>query len=47
MIYKKAELDDIRAQALKDGMRTMKQDGIYKISGGYTDYAQLLRVVAE
>ena len=25
MIYKKAELDDIRAQALKDGMRTMKQ----------------------
>ena len=47
MIYKKAELDDIRAQALKDGMRTMKQDGIYKIFGGYTDYAQLLRVVAE
>ena len=46
-IYKKAELDDIRAQALKDGMRTMKQDGIYKIFGGYTDYAQLLRVVAE
>lgn len=47
MIYKKAELDDIRAQALKDGMRTMKQDGIYKIFGGYTAYAQLLRVVAE
>ena len=47
MIYKKAELDDIRAQALKAGMRTMKQDGIYKIFGGYTDYAQLLRVVAE
>lgn len=47
MIYKKAELDDIRAQALKDGMRTMKQDGIYKIFGGFTDYAQLLRVVSE
>jgi len=47
MIYKKAELDEIRAQALKDGMRTMKQDGIYKILQGYTDYQQLLRVVAE
>lgn len=47
MIYKKAELDEIRAQALKDGMRTMKQDGIYKIFGGFTDYPQLLRVVAE
>lgn len=47
MIYKKAELDDIRAQALKDDMRTMRQDGIYKIFGGFTDYAQLLRVVSE
>ncbi len=47
MIYKKAELDELRAQALKDGMRTMKQDGIYKIFTGYSDYKQLLRVVAE
>ncbi len=47
MIYKKAELDDIREQALKDGMRTMKQDGIFKIFQGLTDYEQLLRVVAE
>ena len=47
MIHKKAELDDIRAQALRDGMRTMRQDGNYKIFGGFTDYAQLLRVVSE
>lgn len=47
MIYKKAELDEIREQALLDGMRTMKQDGIYKIFTGYSDYQQLLRVVAE
>lgn len=47
MIYKKAELDTIREQALKDGMRTMKQDGIHKIFLGLTDYKQLLRVVAE
>lgn len=47
LIYKKAELDVIRQQALKDGMRTMKQDGIFKILQGITDYPQLLRVVAE
>lgn len=47
MIYRKEELDAIRAQALKDGMRTMKQDGIHKIFMGLTDYKQLLRVVAE
>jgi type II secretory ATPase GspE/PulE/Tfp pilus assembly ATPase PilB-like protein len=47
MIYNKASLDEIREQAMADGMRTMKQDGIYKIFTGYTDYAQLLRVVSE
>lgn len=47
MIYNKASLDDIREQAMKDGMRSMKQDGIYKIFQGFTDYAQLLRVVSE
>jgi len=47
MIYKKAELDVIRQQALKDGMQTMKQDGIEKIFMGLSDYQQLLRVVAE
>ncbi|MFT4816467.1 MAG: type II secretory ATPase GspE/PulE/Tfp pilus assembly ATPase PilB-like protein [Pseudohongiellaceae bacterium] len=47
MIYKKAELDLIRAQALKDGMQTMKQDGIEKIFMGLSDYQQLLRVVAQ
>jgi type II secretory ATPase GspE/PulE/Tfp pilus assembly ATPase PilB-like protein len=47
MIYKKAELDEIRKQALRDGMRTMKQDGIFKIFQGLTDYQQLLRVVSE
>ncbi len=47
MIYKKAELDTIRAQAAKDGMQTMKQDGIEKIFMGLSDYQQLLRVVGE
>jgi type II secretory ATPase GspE/PulE/Tfp pilus assembly ATPase PilB-like protein len=47
MIYRKASLDEIRAQAKLDGLRTMKQDGIEKILAGLTDYQQLLSVVAE
>tara|TARA_R110000824_G_scaffold7892_3_gene35776 strand:+ start:134569 stop:136884 length:2316 start_codon:yes stop_codon:yes gene_type:complete len=47
MIYKKASLDDLRIQAIKDGMRTLKQDGIEKIFMGLTDYEQLLRIIAE
>ncbi len=47
MIYHKASLGDIRKQAKKDGMRTMKQDGIEKILAGLSDYQQLLRVVAD
>jgi type II secretory ATPase GspE/PulE/Tfp pilus assembly ATPase PilB-like protein len=47
LIYKKSELVDIRAQALKDGMKTLKQDGILKILEGHSDYTQLLRIVAE
>jgi len=47
LIYNKSSLDSLRQQALKDGMRTLKQDGILKILTGCGDYKQLLRVVAE
>ena len=47
MIYKKADLADLTKQAINDGMRTLKQDGIHKIFQGLTDYEQLLRVVSE
>jgi len=47
LIYTKADLDVIREQAKKDGMRTMKQDGIEKIFAGLSDYQQLLHVVAQ
>jgi type II secretory ATPase GspE/PulE/Tfp pilus assembly ATPase PilB-like protein len=47
MIYKKADLSDLTKQAIKDGMRTLKQDGILKIFQGLTDYEQLLRIMAE
>ena len=47
MIYQKADLSDLTAQAIKDGMRTLKQDGLHKRFLGLTDYEHLLRVVAE
>lgn len=47
LIYKRASLDDIRAQAVRDGMKTLKQDGIAKIFAGLSDYTQLLHVTAE
>jgi type II secretory ATPase GspE/PulE/Tfp pilus assembly ATPase PilB-like protein len=47
MIYNKAELSEIREQAVRDGMLTLKQDGILKIFKGYTDYQQLLRITGE
>ena len=47
LIYKRADLDAIRAQAVKDGMRTLKQDGIAKVFAGLSDYTQLLQVTAE
>lgn len=45
LIYRKAALSLITEQAIKDGMRTMRQDGIEKIFSGISDYQQLLRVV--
>ncbi|HTQ99918.1 MAG TPA: GspE/PulE family protein [Candidatus Acidoferrum sp.] len=47
MIYSSAELSDIRVQAIKDGMLTLKQDGIVKIFKGFSDYQQLLRITGE
>lgn len=47
LIYDKRELSDIRGQAIKDGMTTLKQDGIMKILEGFSDYAQLLRIISE
>jgi len=37
-------MEDIRDQAIKDGMRTLKQDGIEKIFGGYADLLQVRKV---
>ncbi len=47
LIYQRASLDEIKAQANREGMRTLKQDAIAKIFMGLSDYQQLLNVIAE
>ena len=44
MVQLKAKMEDIRGQAIKDGMTTLKQDGIEKVFGGYTDLLQVRKV---
>ena len=44
MIMKKELVENLREQAIKDGMTTLKQDGIYKIFKGDCDLKQVLAV---
>lgn len=44
MIQMKAKMEDIRNQAIKDGMTTLRQDGIEKIFGGNCDLLQVRKV---
>ncbi len=44
LIQNKAKMEDIRKQAIKDGMTTLKQDGIEKIFSGYCDLLQVRKV---
>ena len=44
LIQTRARVDQIRAQATKQGMRTLKQDGIKKVIEGYTDIKQVRAV---
>ena len=44
MVMKKALVEELRAQALKDGMTTLKQDGVWKIFKGDCDLKQVLAV---
>ena len=47
MVMKNATADDIEAQARKEGMLTMIEDGIYKAACGVTSVEEVLRVVRE
>ncbi|WP_435548725.1 GspE/PulE family protein [Desulfobacterium sp. N47] len=44
LIQSMAKMENIRDQAIKDGMTTLKQDGIGKIFQGHTDLLQVRKV---
>ncbi len=44
LIQNKASVEEVRSQALTDGMTTLKQDGIEKIFSGNTDMMQVRKV---
>jgi type II secretory ATPase GspE/PulE/Tfp pilus assembly ATPase PilB-like protein/GAF domain-containing protein len=44
LIQGKAKMEDIRQQAISDGMTTLKQDGIEKVLQGHTDLLQVRKV---
>ena len=44
LIQNKAAVKDLKTQAIKDGMRTLKQDGIEKVVYGYSDLSEIKRV---
>jgi type II secretory ATPase GspE/PulE/Tfp pilus assembly ATPase PilB-like protein len=44
LIQVKAKMEDLRKQAIKDGMTTLKQDGIHKILTGNLDLLQVRKV---
>lgn len=41
LVYKEAAVSEMKNQATKDGMRTLIQDGLYKVIKGDTDIAQV------
>lgn len=47
LIMKNSTADDIEAQARKEGMLTMLEDGIYKAARGVTSIEEVLRVINE
>ncbi|MCK4467271.1 MAG: type II/IV secretion system protein, partial [Desulfobacterales bacterium] len=44
LIQSNAQMEKLREQAVKDGMTTLKQDGIEKIFAGYCDLLQVRKV---
>ena len=47
LIVKRASSDEIEAQAKKEGMLTMIEDGIFKAAQGTTTLEEVLRVISE
>ena len=44
MIQSNAKMEDLRNQAIKDGMTTLRQDGIEKVFGGNVDFLEVRKV---
>ncbi len=44
MVQGKSKIEDVRNQAIKDGMTTLRQDGIEKIFSGHCDLLQIRKV---
>ena len=47
MIMDQRTGDDLQAQARKEGMLTMLEDGIFKAAKGVTSLEEVLRVINE
>jgi type II secretory ATPase GspE/PulE/Tfp pilus assembly ATPase PilB-like protein len=47
LIKKQATSQDLAKQAIKDGMTTLKQDGVHKVFEGVTDMREVRRVCVE
>jgi type II secretory ATPase GspE/PulE/Tfp pilus assembly ATPase PilB-like protein len=44
LIQKRAPIEDLRNQAMQEGMTTLLQDGIIKVLRGHTDFKQVRAV---
>ena len=44
IIYRNGKVAELREQALKEGMLTLKQDGIRKVLQGFSDISEIRRV---
>ena len=47
LIFSKASAEQIEAQAITDGMITLKQDGLFKVISGITSVDEIIRVTKE
>jgi len=47
LTIKKASTSEIKAEALKSGMRTMAEDGLVKAAQGFTSIEEVLRVIMD
>jgi type II secretory ATPase GspE/PulE/Tfp pilus assembly ATPase PilB-like protein len=47
MVQEKASSEEIKAEAVKDGMVTLRQDGINRVLVGGTSLSEILRVTIE